>query len=262
MDLNRIAALRAERNEVVDFCKALSPEEWCRPSRCAGWTVQDVIAHMGAAYHGTFTPWVIKLMRTNTLERNNDADAERRRDWGSDRVFREYEKWSRRFLAVQPLLQHGPGRAIPIRLGEMGTYPARLLASALTFDHYVHLRYDMATALDRSVPEADANRMSALLEWMLAGLPRMSGQALDWLPGSLELVLEGDGAGTWTIAPGSGGVVRVSSGPTRASAVRISSSADTFPLWATKRQPWRESDLKIEGDEDVAERFLDSVVVV
>ena len=262
MGMNRIAALQAERNEVVDFCKGLSREDWSRPSRCSGWTVQDVIAHMGAACHGTFTPWVIKLMRTNGLERSNDADAERRRDWAPEKVFREYEKWSKRFLAIQPLLQHGPGRAIPIRLGEMGTYPARLLASALTFDHYVHLRYDLATALGREVPEADANGMSALLEWMLAGLPNMSGQALSWLPGSLELVLDGDGAGTWTVTPGSGGVVRVASGLTTASAARISSPAETFPLWATKRQPWRDSDVKIEGDQDVAERFLDSVVVV
>jgi hypothetical protein len=217
---------------------------------------------MGAAYHGTFTPWVIKLMRTNALERNNDADAERRRDWTPEKVFREYEKWSKRFLAIQPLLQHGPGGAIPIRLGEMGTYPARLLASALTFDHYVHLRYDLATALGLDVPVADANRMSALVEWMLAGLPNMSGQALSWLPGPLELVLDGDGAGTWTVAPGSGGVVQVASGPTNASGARVSSAAETFPLWATKRQPWRESDVKIEGDQDVAVRFLDSLVVV
>ena len=114
MNIDRIAALRAERNEVVDFCKALSPEDWSRPSRCPGWTVQDVIAHMGAAYHGTFTPWVIKLMRTNALERNNDADAERRRDWAPEEVLREYEKWSKRFLAIQPVLQDGPGAAIPI----------------------------------------------------------------------------------------------------------------------------------------------------
>jgi hypothetical protein len=201
-------------------------------------------------------------MRTNALERNNDADAERRRDWAPEKVFREYEKWSKRFLAIQPLLQHGPGRAIPIRLGEMGTYPARLLASALTFDHYVHLRYDLATALGPDVPVADANRMSALLEWMLAGLPNMSGQALSWLPAPLELVLDGDGAGTWTVAPGSGGVVQVASGPTNTSAARISSAAETFPLWATKRQPWRESDVKMEGDRDVAVRFLDSLVVV
>jgi uncharacterized protein (TIGR03083 family) len=262
MGMNRIAALQAERNEVVDFCKALSPEDWSRPSRCAGWTVQDVIAHMGAAYHGTFTPWVIKLMRTDALERNNDADAERRRDWPTEKVFREYEKWSKRFLAIQPLLQHGPGGAIPIRLGEMGTYPARLLASALTFDHYVHLRYDLATTLGRGVPQGDANRISVLLEWMLAGLPNMSGQALSWLPGSVELVLEGEGGGTWTVTPGSGGVVQVATGPMWASAARIVSPAESFPLWATKRQPWRESDLKIEGDQDVAERFLDSVVVV
>jgi hypothetical protein len=97
---------------------------------------------------------------------------------------------------------------------------------------------------------------------MLAGLPNMSGQALSWLPGSVELVLEGDGGGTWTVTPGSGGVVQVASGPTCASAARIGSPAESFPLWATKRQPWRESDLKIEGDHDVAERFLDSVVVV
>jgi hypothetical protein len=217
---------------------------------------------MGAAFHGTFTPWVIKLMRTDALEKGNDADAERRRHWPAPKVFDEYVRWSKRFLAIQPALQHRPGGSVPIRLGEMGTYPARLLASALAFDHYVHLRYDLATALGRTVADADANRMAVLLEWMMAGLPNMTGTDLYWLKVPVEIVLEGAGAGAWTVSPSSANSVVVDQGPTIAPQVRISGSADGFPLWATKRQPWRESELKIEGEQDVAERFLDSVTVI
>jgi uncharacterized protein (TIGR03083 family) len=264
MGLDRIAALRAERSEVVNLCRDLSPEEWATPSRCSGWYVQDVVAHMGAAFHGTFGPWVVKLMRSNALERGNDADAEKRRDWEPGRVFGEYEKWSRRFLAVQPVLQHKPGGSIPIRLGELGTYPARLLASALTFDHYVHLRFDMATALGRSIPEADANRMAVLLEWMMAGIPAMTGSALEWLDGSVEIALRGDGAGSWTVDPQNerSGRLSVRSGATTQAVARVSAAADGFPLWATKRRPWRESDIAIDGDAEVAARFLDNLTVV
>ncbi|MDT0276494.1 maleylpyruvate isomerase family mycothiol-dependent enzyme [Blastococcus goldschmidtiae] len=37
---------RAEREELRDLLSGLSPEQWRAPSLCAGWTVQDVVAHM------------------------------------------------------------------------------------------------------------------------------------------------------------------------------------------------------------------------
>ena len=36
---------RAEREDFADFLAGLAPEQWRRPSLCAGWSVRDVAAH-------------------------------------------------------------------------------------------------------------------------------------------------------------------------------------------------------------------------
>jgi uncharacterized protein (TIGR03083 family) len=260
--LDRVAALKAERAAVVQFLHGLGDDEWARPSRCAGWSIQDVVSHMGAAAHGTFTPWVVKMMTSKDIEAGNDADAARRRDWAPGKVLAEYESWSRRFAATQVLLQKPGLRSLPIRVGEVGTYPAKLLASAIVFDSGLHLRHDIATALGRDVEPRDANRLAVTLEWMLAGLPAMSGDRLDWLERGVELVLLGAGGGTWGMTPGEGGRVRVTEGPARDPGVTIEAEAAGFPEWATSRTPWRSADVRLKGDEDLGTRFLDSARII
>lgn len=262
MAMDRVGALRAEREAVVTFCRGLAPDEWSTPSRCPGWTIQDVVAHMGAACHGTFTPWVLKMMRSKAIERANDADVAARREWSAKRVFGEYEVWSRRFAAVQVGLQRPPLRSIPIRLGELGSYPARLLASAIVFDSHVHLRHDMAPAVDRTVAPSDAGRIAVVVEWMMAGLPTMSGDALKWMDRPVEITLRGDGGGQWGVVPGPDGRAGVVAGPVGDPAARIGAPVASFPIWATRRQPWRSADIEVQGDEGVGSRFLDSVIVV
>ena len=41
-----IDVIRAEAFSLRDFCAALEPAGWSRPSACAGWTVGDVFAHL------------------------------------------------------------------------------------------------------------------------------------------------------------------------------------------------------------------------
>ena len=38
--------ISAEASQLQDFLANLGPEEWSRPSACAGWTVGDVVAHL------------------------------------------------------------------------------------------------------------------------------------------------------------------------------------------------------------------------
>lgn len=38
--------LAAERIELLDLLRTLSPEEWQHPSLCEGWMVRDVVAHL------------------------------------------------------------------------------------------------------------------------------------------------------------------------------------------------------------------------
>lgn len=41
-----MAMARAERTELAEFLRTLSPQQWQQDSLCAGWTVKDVVAHM------------------------------------------------------------------------------------------------------------------------------------------------------------------------------------------------------------------------
>lgn len=40
--------MRAERREIRDLLRQLTPEQWRQDSLCAGWTVRDLVAHLVA----------------------------------------------------------------------------------------------------------------------------------------------------------------------------------------------------------------------
>jgi uncharacterized protein (TIGR03083 family) len=259
--MDRAAAYRAERAAIVALLRTLDDNEWDRPSRCVGWTVKDVVAHIGAACHGTFTPWVVKLLTGKDVEAANDRDARKRATWEPARVRHEYEVWSGRLAPVQGLLQKPGLRALPIRVAEVGTYPAKLLTSAFVFDHGLHARHDIAVALGRTMEAPDANRIAVANEWMLAGLPTMSGDRLSWLETAVEVDLVGHGGGTFTVLPGEK-KVKVLPGPKADAAVRIEAPADTFGVWGTARAPWREATIVLKGDEELGARFLDTMRII
>jgi uncharacterized protein (TIGR03083 family) len=261
--LDRIAAARHERDDLVAFCRSLKPEEWSQSSRCEGWTVQDVVAHMGAIAHGIFTPWAVKLLTAKNLERNNDADVELRRSWPPDQVAAEYEKWSSRLLKMLALGQRPPLAKAPFKLGELGVYPMALVASAATFDTHIHLRHDLAPAVGRTLPPPEPGTVAVVNEWVLAGIPKMCREGLSFLDRPLTITLEGPAGGSWGIVPTTAGKpAEVQPAPVPGSAATITASAAEFAVWATRRRPWREQDVKIDGDEAYATRFLDAIRVV
>lgn len=263
MSADRVAALAAGHEANVAYLSTLTVEDWAAPSRCAGWTVKDVVSHMGAAYHGSFTPWFVKLMLGKDIERANDADVAKRREWSGSAVLKEYAVWGKRFRPMAKALQ-GPGlRSLPIKVAEVGTYPAAILTSAFVFDHTLHVTHDIAAALGRPAPAPDANMVSVATEWMMLGLPAMSGDRLSWLTGPVELELVGPGGSVWTVAPGGkNGRVRVSPGATGQASATISGDATTFPVWGTGRSPWREAGVNIKGDDALGGRFLDSTRII
>ena len=263
--LDRIAALRAEVDAVLGVARTLTEQEWHTPSAAAGWRVQDVVAHMAAACHGSFTPWLLNVMRSDAVERSNDADADRRRDWSPERVLAEYARWSPRFVRMQAVSARLPGAwSLRVRLGELGSFPLPLFASAFVFDHWTHLAHDIAPALGRPAPATDANRMGVVVEWILAGLEQMSRATMGWLDRPVGLTLDGPGGGDWLITPAGGGLLRVRPvGPGDAEPVaRIAGRTDELPVWSTGRRAWSECDLRPHGDSDYATRFLDAVTVV
>ena len=43
-----IRQLSAERHELLNLCRDLTPQQWNEPSLCEGWRVRDVVAHVAA----------------------------------------------------------------------------------------------------------------------------------------------------------------------------------------------------------------------
>ena len=262
MTLDRLAALTSERALAVDFLATLSDADWQTPSLADGWAVKDVVAHMGAAAHGFFTPWVLGLLATGDIEKHNDRDADKRRDWEPARVNKEFTTWTKRAGVLHVALQKPGLRSFPIRLGEVGTYPGKLMTSAIAFDTGLHLRHDIAGALGREVAARDANALAVSLEWMLAGLAPMSGEALSWVDRPIELNLVGAGGGTWAITPGKKGRVQVTEGQATDPVAALEGDAATFPVWGTRRQAWRDAGVSIKGDDEVGSRFLDTMKII
>jgi len=260
MASDRVAALRAEREEVLAFCRRLTPEEWEAPSGCPGWSVKGVVSHMGAAFHGCFTPWFFRIMRTDNVERSSDKDVAQRASWEPAKVLSEYDRWSGRYLAIQGLTRPLGGVKIP--LGELGKYPLGIFPAAFTFDHHTHLRHDMAEALGKTPPPTDGARMAVVLEWMMAGLPQMCRDAMTVIDQPLDLTLTGPGGSTWGLSPSEGGLLEVTPGGISGAKAEILGVAREFVLWGTKRRPWGDHDVKIKGDEEFATRFLDALNIV
>lgn len=256
---DRRRAFRAERAEVLAFCDSLAPADWRMNSRAPGWSITDVIAHMGAGCHAMFGLSALAIMRGDDIERTNDAMVAAGRDRPPAEVLAEYRRWSRVFGAVIPAGARTPLGRIQIPLAELGRFPARLLPSGLVFDHHTHLRHDMAPALGRPAPATDANRMAAVLEWMMAVLAnQVSASAPAWLDRPLALTLTGPGGGSWRVETSGA----VTPGRIDPAAAHITGVALEFPEWGTRRANWRDRDVTVTGDVDYGAVFLDAVNVV
>ncbi|HEX4249595.1 MAG TPA: maleylpyruvate isomerase family mycothiol-dependent enzyme [Pseudonocardia sp.] len=262
MGLDRTTALRREHAEVVRFCRELTDAEWRAPSEAPGWRVQDVVAHLGGSCQAIFTPTSLKLLASDDIERTNDVLVARRRDWPPARVLAEFEQWGRRLAALAGALSRTPVAALRVPLGELGRFPAGVvLNSAFVFDQHTHLRYDIAPALGRPAPQSDELRVAVVLEWMFAVLANQLRSARPpWLDRPISLSLSGPGGGRWRIGV-DGGIAAdpVGAGDT---AAHIAGTAHEFPGWATTRIPWRERDVRIDGDSALARALLDHMNVV
>jgi hypothetical protein len=94
---------------------------------------------------------------------------------------------------------------------------------------------------------------------MLTGLPQMQPGLHNELDGAIELVLTGEGGGSWLISRDRDSIAVAPGGGD--AAATVTSSAHDFVLWGTKRTPWRDA-CTVEGDSGVAEKFLDALNIV
>jgi uncharacterized protein (TIGR03083 family) len=260
-----VEGLRAERAAILEVLHSLSEDEWNRPSDCAGWTVRDVVAHMGSVYHGVVDPSKMPDTSGPDPEGAMEAPVAERRTWPVAEVLAEYETFSEQAINVFAMAQDEPLASTQLPMGAFGTHPMSMLAGTFTFDAYCHLRNDILAPngpIDRPEPPRDEQRLQPTVEWMLAGLPWMCAADLAVVDRPLVLVLDGPGGGTWTLAPGGPeGRIDVREGADAAAAATATSTTHDFVIWGTKRRPWRDY-VKVDGDAAYASRVLDAVNVI
>jgi uncharacterized protein (TIGR03083 family) len=259
MTARGVESLKADHQEVLAIAKSLSDDEWLAPSGCEGWRTKDVVAHLACTFRTVAEPGTLPPGVAGDLEGTQEVGVAERKDWDSARVLAEYEDLGAKAIEALAGLQTPGVAETVIPLEDAGHYPLHLVANALAFDHYCHLRNDILQprgSVDRPAPPHDDLRLGATMEWLLAGLPQMPGQAIiDAVTAPVLLELTGPGGGTWTIRPG----VEVVDGDAGDAAATITSSAQDFVVWSTLRASWRESNVTIDGDKDLAERVLDAI---
>ena len=257
---NVVAALTTEIENARQLMGSLTPHEWASPSGCTDWSVQDVVCHMASVFHSIADPTSIEGGSSADVEQNAEVPVQARRSWTAQQVIAEYHEWSATGLATLTAFQEPPLADTVIPLANLGSHPMRLLANAIVFDHYCHLRHDIGHAIARAaeLPQ-DASALEATLEWMLAGLPQMCQPALAKCAQGINLSFIGPASGTWTLTPGDQ-LWTVGPGhqphlPT------VITSAHSFVAWATKRSDWRAT-VTVEGDVVAAAPTLDALNII
>jgi uncharacterized protein (TIGR03083 family) len=264
MTANGLKAATELAGRYAEVVASLTPDEWARPSRCAGWSVQDLVAHTGSNFRILAEPPdpTAPAPQVETAEQLQDLLVEQRRGWSSAEVSAEFLEHLGPALGALAALQEDPLAASPITLTDLGTYPMHALADAFAFDLWCHFTVDLLAPtgpVERARPKATDDVLGPAVGWMLTGLPQMCPAVSTVLDRPLGVRLTGVGGGEWTLVPG-GPSLTVASGLQNPVATATSAAAD-FVLWGTTRTPWREA-VTVDGDRAYAAQVLDRVDIV
>jgi uncharacterized protein (TIGR03083 family) len=230
-----VDGLAADRAALLELCGELGDGEWRAESGCPGWSVQDVVSHMGALFWMVVDPSKLPDTGDVPTELAQERLVASRRSMSAEEVVDDYAWVSRAALEVLAGLE---GADAELPLGDLGTYPASLVPTAFSFDHFVHIRADLFAPrgpLTGPAPESDELRIGPTLEWIEAALPQQNVEAVAALTGSVEFVLDGPGART----------IGVGTGPTQC---RVKTGADAFVRCITQRSDWDRADIEVVGD--------------
>lgn len=232
-----IEALWAERDVVLGICAGLSAPDWAADSGCPGWSVQDVISHLGAGYWMVADPSSRPGREALPFERGQDALIEARRHLSAAETVADYEDISTKAIEILAgLLDNGS----EVPLGDLGTFPAAILPTAFCFDHYAHTRLDLFQPrgpLCGEPPAAGALTLDPALDWAQAALPQQNAGILAGLTGPVEVIISGPAARTIRLGPAGEPVARIGSG------------AGEFLRWVTQRGTLEDAGAEVSGDD-------------
>ena len=231
-------ALAADREALIGICTRLDQDSWEAPSGCPGWSVKDLVSHMGALYWAVVDPSVLQNTPDMGTEDGQELVVRSRRSMTSDQTLDDYATVSEKAIATL-LSFDGVDEEIP--LGDLGTYPLSVLPTAFCFDHFTHIRTDLFSPrgpFNGPAPASDELRLGPTLEWIEAAIPQQNRTILESDRfGAADLVVSGTPART----------IRIGN-PTGPASATAYSDADALVRWITQRGDWPSLGVETEGD--------------
>ena len=266
MDKLGVEGLQANYDDFTAVVTSLSDDEWAAPSACAGWRIQDVVAHMSSTLKLMVDPEPDAIEGADGAEDMAEVLVAPRKSWTSEQVLAEFLQYRDAFVEAQKAMQEEPMASTEVPLGDLGTHPLRIVAGTFAFDTYCHLRHDIVSPggpIERDLPAPDDVRLLGGIEWMMHGLPQMCEEPVNaTLVAPLAFEFTGPGASTYLLSPQAEGPASVEEiTDTGSAAATVTSSAHDFVSWGTQRSPWRDS-ATISGDTEMAAAVLDIVNVI
>ena len=259
-----LSASRELADRYGSVVRSLTVDEWSAPSRCAGWSVKDLVAHTGSNFAVMVDPPPSDpaAPTPSTAEELQNQLVDARREWSNSQVADEFLDNVDGAMAVLEAMQQTETASAPMTLTDLGTYRTHQLSDAFAFDMWCHMYVDLLGSdgpVTREVPDPEDDLVRTAVEWMWTGLPQMCTPGSGVLDRPLGARLTGPGGGEGTLRPGSK-LLTVEPGAAAADTV-ITSAATDFVLWGTTRSPWRKH-VTIVGDSAYAERVLDTVDII
>ena len=233
-----IEAIDADRAALLEISRGLTDELWQAPSGCAGWRVQDLVAHLANLFWLVVDPAALPDTAGLPTEAAQELAVQARRDWSAADVLADYEAVSKTGLDRLAELAGLDGE---LSLGDLGTYQLAVLPSAYSFDHYTHIRADLFAPrgpLTGEPPPSDELRLGSALDWVEAALPQQNAVAA----GACTLEIHVTGTGS---ASTGARLIRFGHGQ---AAAAISSDGPALVRWITQRGTWADLGVEAAGD--------------
>ena len=230
-----IKAIEEDRKVFLELCQHMDASMWTKDSGCPGWSVQDLLSHMACSFWLAVDPSRLPDPGGLPAERAADLYVESRRSMTPDELVADYEFVSMKGLEVLAALD---GQDFEVALGDVGTFPASAIPSALAFEEYIHIRFDLFAPdgpLQGEPPASDELRLSPTLDWIEVALPQQNSELLNRMDSAVEIRLKGLCGRTLQV--GTGDVV-----------AHVESDSQAFVRWVTQRGDWDELGVRAEGD--------------
>jgi uncharacterized protein (TIGR03083 family) len=260
-----LRAVRGERRATSSLLRGLDRDQFDTATALPGWRVREVVAHLvstdQAAVTGAILPAILLAKNTDKVEAWNERQVPKWANRPVPELLMGLDRWGRRFVrlaAAVPAAAYRPRLPSPWGRGPLGVY-----IWVRAYDEWIH-RQDIRRALGMSDEDVDAEGAT---EFLLTAIGLQTIHLLDGGRGRLVLELQGVALPEWTfdLATKQFGPDGSQSG-TEDAVARIVAPAPAFLMAAAGRDSFddlkRKGTIRVDGDQELAARFLSKLRIV